>query len=44
MGDPVCYMHLLDEEGRMPDRPHPLDEGEDESLTGDESDSDPRDE
>lgn len=26
MGDPVCYMHLLDEDGRMPeerwDEPH----------------------
>ena len=25
MGDPVCWLHLLDEDGRMPD---PVDEDE----------------
>lgn len=29
MGDPVCWMHLLDEDGRMPD---PVDEDEDEEA------------
>lgn len=45
MGDPVCYMHLLDEEGRMPDRPYPVDEGEVELLSVEgEPDSEPEDE
>jgi hypothetical protein len=31
MGDPVCYMHLLDEEGRMPDALVELPEGEEDA-------------
>ena len=34
MGDPVCWMHLLDEDGRMPD---PVDEAEEEGAAGAEA-------